>query len=103
MQDIFKNEDDRKKIDKVLTIKVEEFARLGYDSVGQEDIWSYIERHYMNTDDTYSIKLHQLVNDILSLSITEYMNRLQLNSLQGPDWFTTDEPLNLFTTQSHTF
>ncbi|WP_205683850.1 post-transcriptional regulator [Brevibacillus migulae] len=49
--------------------KAEEFEMLGYDNVSPKDIWECVASSYKEFP-----ALHKLVNDILSLKTTKYMN-----------------------------
>jgi hypothetical protein len=53
--------------------KAEEFALLGYDNVKAEDIWECVCSGYKEIPPMY-----RLVNDILSLKVTKYMNWLMV-------------------------
>ncbi|TRY26362.1 hypothetical protein FOI68_08940 [Brevibacillus sp. LEMMJ03] len=53
--------------------KAEEFALLGYENVTAEDVWECVTAAYKEIP-----PLHCLVNDILSLKPTKYMNWLML-------------------------
>lgn len=54
--------------------KAEEFALLGYDNVTAEEVWKCSSASYKELP-----PIHQLVNDILSLKVTKYMNWLMIN------------------------
>lgn len=53
--------------------KAEEFDLLGYENVTAEDVWECVTAAYKEIP-----PLHRLVNDILSLKPTKYMNWLML-------------------------
>ncbi len=53
--------------------KAEEFALLGYDNVTAGDVWECVCSSYKMMP-----AMHQLVNDILSLKVTKYMNWLMI-------------------------
>ncbi|EJY56320.1 hypothetical protein URH17368_1055 [Alicyclobacillus hesperidum URH17-3-68] len=55
--------------------KIEEFKLLGYDRVEFDEFWSYIESKVR-----FGIQLHELVELILSVRITDYMNYLTVNA-----------------------
>ncbi len=59
--------------------KAEEFALLGYDNVTATDIWKCVSAAYKELPPK-----HQLVNDILSLKPTRYMNWLMVNMYKNP-------------------
>ncbi|WP_019120111.1 post-transcriptional regulator [Brevibacillus massiliensis] len=62
--------------------KAQEFALLGYDNITPDDIWKCVSASYKEIPPK-----HQLVNDILSLKATKYMNWLLVNMYKNPDNF----------------
>lgn len=54
--------------------KSEEFALLGYENVSPKEIWECVSASYKEIP-----PLHRLVNDILSLKTTKYMNWQMMN------------------------
>jgi hypothetical protein len=56
--------------------KAEEFRMIGYDNVTGEDVWHCVSEKYQKTG---MPQLHAMVNDILSLKITQYMNWLTIH------------------------
>lgn len=79
----------------IVEIKAEEFALLGYGKVDIEEVWKCITDKVARKRMEEPLRLHQLVNDGLSMSVNDYMNRLRMESLRGPDWFAEGKPLNL--------
>jgi len=61
-------------------MKAAEFAMLGYDQVTSDDIWSCISTRYQKTGFPL---LHRMVNDILSLKATEFMNWMTMQAFKG--------------------
>lgn len=59
--------------------KADEFALLGYESVTAEDVWECVKTGYKNGFPP----IHRLVNDVLSLKATKYMNWLMMKMYQG--------------------
>jgi hypothetical protein len=59
--------------------KAEEFLLIGYDKVSKEDIWRYISHKYSKGLPS----LHRVVNEILGLKITTYMNWATINAYKG--------------------
>lgn len=73
---------DQEQLEQLLSLcqsKAEEFAMIGYDKVNKEEIWRYFESRYRNTYPP----LHRMVNEILSLKITSFMNWITLNAYKG--------------------
>lgn len=60
--------------------KAEEFALLGYENISAEDVWKCVSSSYHEIP-----PLHKIVNDILSLKATRYMNWLMANMYKNPD------------------
>jgi|GEM_PF-2064406 hypothetical protein len=67
-------------IEELCTSKAEEFALLGYEGITGKDIWEYLSEQYEKTG--YP-RLHRLINDILSLRVTKFMNWLTLHAYKG--------------------
>lgn len=59
-----------KVVEELCISKAEEFTMLGYENVTGKDIWECISDRYKKGMPL----LHQVVNDILSLKTTQYMN-----------------------------
>ena len=55
--------------------KAEEFSLLGYENVTGKEVWDCVSDKYKKG----MPQLHQIVNDILSLKATQYMNWLTMN------------------------
>jgi hypothetical protein len=60
--------------------KAKEFRMLGYEHVTGEDIWSCISHKYAKTGVP---PVHRLVNDILSLKVTQFMNWITMQAYKG--------------------
>lgn len=71
-------------IERLCESKAEEFRLIGYEHVSGKDIWECVS-------DSYHKKgippLHQVVNDILSLKVTQFMNYITLNMYRGDTRF----------------
>lgn len=68
------------KIEELCMSKAEEFAMLGYEGVTGKDIWDFVSEKY---EQKGFPPLHRLINDILSLRPTHYMNWLTLSAYKG--------------------
>lgn len=60
--------------------KAEEFRMLGYEHVFGEQIWECVSDKYQKNG---MPALHQVVNDILSLKVTQFMNWNTMNIYKG--------------------
>src|SRR5262249_22333692 len=67
-------------IESLCLSKVEEFIMLGYEHVSGKDIWDCVSDKYRKTGIP---QLHQIVNDILSLKSTQFMNWMTLSVYKG--------------------
>ncbi|WP_139490335.1 post-transcriptional regulator [Brevibacillus dissolubilis] len=59
--------------------KADEFLFLGYENITALDVWRCVSSSYKELP-----PMHRLVNDVLSLKITKYMNWLMLNMYKNP-------------------
>ena len=60
--------------------KAEEFKLLGYEYVTGKDIWDCVSSKYEKEG---TPPLHKLVNDILSLKVTGFMNFMTMAAYKG--------------------
>lgn len=67
-------------IENLCNSKAEEFRMLGYEHVTGEDIWSCVSDRYQKSG---MPALHQIVNDILSLKTTQFMNWMTMRVYRG--------------------
>lgn len=67
-------------IEELCRSKAEEFRMLGYEHVQGSDVWDCVSARYAKTGQP---ALHKIVNDILSLKSTQFMNALTLNAMKG--------------------
>ncbi|WP_242224368.1 post-transcriptional regulator [Bacillus cereus group sp. BfR-BA-01380] len=75
----------REQLQIVLDSKVEEFQMLGYDRVTLEDVWKCLkDRKWKRVG--ANVRLHELVNDVLTLTANDYMTYLTMKAYQAPLW-----------------
>ncbi|MFD2746225.1 post-transcriptional regulator [Paenibacillus yanchengensis] len=67
-------------IEELCDSKAEEFKLIGYEHVTAEEIWSCVSAKYKKAGRP---ALHQMVNDILSLKVTQFMNYLTMSAYKG--------------------
>lgn len=68
-------------VEELCISKAEEFSMLGYENVTGKDIWDCISDRYKKGMPL----LHEVVNDILSLKTTQYMNWMTMTVVyKGP-------------------
>jgi len=67
-------------IEELCESKADEFRLLGYENVTGRDIWECVSVNYRENGQP---PLHRVVNDILSLKVTQYMNYVTLGAYRG--------------------
>jgi hypothetical protein len=72
--------DMNRMIEELCENKAEEFRLLGYEQVSGADIWECVSDGYHKTG---MPPLYVVVNDILSLKVTKFMNFVTLNMYRG--------------------
>lgn len=69
-------------IEQLCMSKAEEFHLLGYEYVEGREVWAFVESRYEKTG---MPSLNRIVNDILSLKVTTFMNWLTMNAFKATD------------------
>ncbi|RKP54270.1 hypothetical protein D7Z26_12955 [Cohnella endophytica] len=67
-------------IEQLCQSKAEEFHLIGYDHVSGADVWECVSDKYHKKG---TPPLYEIVNDILSLKVTQFMNFITLNMYRG--------------------
>ncbi|WP_258881649.1 post-transcriptional regulator [Paenibacillus sp. sptzw28] len=67
-------------IESLCDSKAAEFRLVGYEHVTGKEIWECVSDKYAKTGEP---AMHQVVNDILSLKVTRFMNFMTLNAYRG--------------------
>ncbi|MCM3630119.1 post-transcriptional regulator [Paenibacillus glycanilyticus] len=75
-----RDEDLNDVIEQLCNSKAEEFHLIGYEHVTGREIWECVSEKYNKTGQP---ELHQIVNDILSLKVTKFMNFMTLSAYRG--------------------
>ncbi|NIK69813.1 post-transcriptional regulator [Paenibacillus sp. BK720] len=75
-----RDEDLNNAIEQLCNSKAEEFHLIGYEHVTGKEIWECVSEKYNKTGHP---ELHQIVNDILSLKVTKFMNFMTLSAFRG--------------------
>ena len=70
----------------VLISKVEEFLVLGYEDVNKEDIWRYLTVKKWKKPKE-GIRVYELVSDIMSIRVGDYMNFATVEAFRSSDPF----------------
>lgn len=67
-------------IERLCNSKAAEFRMFGYEQVSGRDIWDCVNDKYHKSG---TPALHQIVNDILSLKVTQFMNWMTMRVYRG--------------------
>jgi hypothetical protein len=67
-------------IESLCLSKADEFKLIGYDHVSGKEVWDCISDRYRKQGIP---ALHQIVNDILSLKSTQFMNWMTMSAYKG--------------------
>ncbi|WP_077214092.1 post-transcriptional regulator [Bacillus dakarensis] len=79
----------RELVQPALRSKLEEFALLGYETVDEEQLWTYLTKKKWKKEKNEK-KLFELVDDILSVTPGEYMGFATVEALKSPDLGASD-------------
>lgn len=74
------NRELEKLVESLCRSKADEFALLGYSAIQPKDVWECVQSKYRKTG---MPRLHQLVNDIFSMKVTDYMNWMTMQAYRG--------------------
>ncbi|MDX8359449.1 MULTISPECIES: post-transcriptional regulator [Bacillaceae] len=72
-----------------LTSKLEEFCMFGYEDVTEEQLWECLKKKKWKRVKEGK-KLYEMVNDILSLTISEYMSYITIEAYKAPSLFSEE-------------
>jgi hypothetical protein len=67
-------------IESLCLSKAEEFKLIGYEHVSGKEVWDCVSDRYRKLGIP---ALHQIVNDILSLKSTQFMNWMTMSAYKG--------------------
>lgn len=65
-----------------------EFHLYGYTTANEEDIWIYCIQKKWRNKDIESMKIYEMVNDILKIKPAEFMTFTQIEAQRSSDWFS---------------
>lgn len=71
-----------------LESKKSEFEVYQYATVTVRDIWKYCVAKKWRKTDIGTLALHQIVNDVLSISPAEFMTYEQIDHFKTSNWFS---------------
>lgn len=74
-------------LDPALQSKIEEFTVLGYGTVEKSDLWTFLTQKKWKKYKE-GIRMYELVSDVLSVKIGDYMNFATVEAYKSPDLFS---------------
>lgn len=84
------DEEITRMIEQLCASKAEEFRLLGYEHVTPQEVWECVSEKYAKSG---MPRLHRIVNDILSLKVTTFMNWVTLVAYRSDKWPGDDDLL----------
>lgn len=66
-------------VEQLCQSKADEFALVGYDQVTAKEVWKCVSSSYQKGEPN----IHEVVNDVLSLKMTKFMNWVTINGYKG--------------------
>ncbi len=79
-------EEVRKDVQHAILSKVEEFQIYGFDQAEEDEVWQCLLKKKWKKD-VEPKATRELVNDILGLSISDYMSFITINAFKEPFQF----------------
>ena len=65
-----------------------EFHLYGYTTVTEEDIWIYCVRKIWRKKDVSTMRVYEIMNDILKILPAAFMTFTQIEEQRSSDWFS---------------
>ncbi|QOR65660.1 post-transcriptional regulator [Cytobacillus suaedae] len=80
----------RAQVEPALISKLEEFELFGYDKVTEEELWEFLTKKRWKRANEER-KLHEIVNDILSLNVSDYITYATIEAFKSSDNLFSEE------------
>jgi len=74
----------RYQVQPALTSKLEEFHLLGYDTIKESELWDFLTKKKWKKP-TEDIRLAEIVQDILHVNVSDYMNFATIEAYKSVD------------------
>ncbi|MDP4164175.1 MAG: post-transcriptional regulator [Bacillota bacterium] len=84
------NDHFRKEVRPALISKLEEFRLLGYDTITEEELWAFLVRKKWKKDKEEK-KLHEIVQQILSIKVSDYISFATIESYKKTETSLEDD------------
>ena len=68
--------------------KQSELILYGYPTVTNWEIWDYCVKKKWRKKDLSTMRIHEIVNDVLRLTSAEFMTYTQIEEQRGSNWFS---------------
>lgn len=68
--------------------KRNELILYGYPTVTNPEIWDYCVKKKWRKKNIATMRIHEIVNDVLRLTSAEFMTYTQIEEQRGSDWFS---------------
>jgi hypothetical protein len=80
----------RKQVGPALQSKLEEFQLLGYDKITEPQLWDFlIKKKWKKAKE--EINLHEVIQDIMSVKVSEYMSFATVEAFKVPEFSLDNE------------
>jgi hypothetical protein len=74
-----------------LESKIEEYRYFGYDTFTTEDLWNYCVKKKWRKKDIGEMRLHEMVNEIMEMTASEFVTYHQIEGFKGDNWFSGEK------------
>jgi len=75
----------RKEVHPALISKMEEFSLLGYGTISQDSLWEFLRKKKWRKPKE-DVKVYEIVSDILSVNVGEYMNYATVEAFKSDEF-----------------
>jgi hypothetical protein len=80
----------RDQVGPALQSKLEEFQILGYSDISEPGLWEYLlKKKWKKVKE--EMRLHQVIQDILSIKVSDYLNYATVESLKAAEFSLDNE------------
>ncbi|MBA4537165.1 post-transcriptional regulator [Bacillus aquiflavi] len=80
----------RKQVQPAINSKIEEFALFGYETMTDEELWMFLQEKKWRKPKKDK-RLYEIVQDIMSISVVEYMNYAMVEAYKDMDFILHNE------------
>ncbi|MGV3487877.1 MAG: post-transcriptional regulator [Tuberibacillus sp.] len=84
-------DDWREKLEPFLSSKLEEFHMLGLERVTEDELWELAKESLKKNK--VEMKTHQIVGQLMRLSVNDYLNKIRIQMFKGIDIFNEEDRL----------